>query len=318
VETKEVEVAVPETLAGVRIDRALRDLLPGVSRVRLRDLIERGLVTVEGREVKRAGTPVSAGDRIRVSLPDEPATVLAAEDVPIRVLYEDAAVVVVYKPPGVAVHPNENCPPGTTVADAVLARYGADLPRLQGEDRPGIVHRLDRDTSGILMIARTEAAMASLRAQFRARTVEKEYRAIVHGEPRFDADVIDGPIGRDERKPDRMAVARERGKEAQTTYEVLERFGDFAHLRLLPKTGRTHQIRVHLAHLGHPIVGDTVYRTRAAAGRPIPPDAPPVERQFLHAHSIAFDHPARGERLSFESPEAPDMAQFLRWLRRRG
>jgi len=313
VDAKEVEV--PEALAGVRIDRALRDLLPGISRTRLKDLIERGFVTLAGRPVTRAGAPVSAGDRIRVVLGEDPPPPPLPP--PIRVLYEDEAVAVVYKPPGIAVHPNENCPEGTTVADALVARYGAGLPRLQGEDRPGIVHRLDRDTSGILVVARTEAAMGSLRAQFRARSVRKEYRAIVFGEPRFDADVIVDPIGRDERNPDRMAVARERGREAQTDYEVLERFGGFAHLRLIPHTGRTHQIRVHLAHLGHPVLGDPVYLTRAAAGRRIPQDAPPVERQFLHAHAIAFDHPARGERASFESPEAPDMATFLRWLRRR-
>jgi 23S rRNA pseudouridine1911/1915/1917 synthase len=316
-EPREIVVEIPAAMAGVRIDKALRDLSPGVSRTRLKDLIERGFVTVGGKKVSRPGVPVAAGERVRIVFASAAHVATAGSAAPIRILYEDRDLAVIFKPSGVATHPNENCPPGSTVSDAAVARYGPDLPATQGEDRPGIVHRLDRETSGVMVIARTYGAMASLRAQFKARSISKEYRTIARGEPRFDSDRIEAPIGRDTVTGGRMTVAREGGRPSETFYEVLERFPGFAYLRCLPKTGRTHQIRVHLAHLGLPIVGDRVYRTRAAAGAPIPPDAPPHARQFLHAFALSFDHPSSGERVHFEVEIPEDMRAFLAWLRAR-
>ena len=316
-EPREIAMSIPPDLAGVRIDKALHALVPDVSRTRLKDLIGRGFVTVGGKKVVRAGLPVAAGDRVRVVLAGPAHIAASGSTLPIRILYEDRDLAVIFKPAGIATHPNESCPPGSTVADAAVERYGSDLPDTQGEDRPGIVHRLDRETSGVMVIARTRGAMASLRAQFKARTISKEYRTIVQGEPRFDADRIEAPIGRDTVTSGRMAVARDGGRASETMYEVLERFPGFAYLRCLPKTGRTHQIRVHLAHLGLPVVGDRVYRTRAAAWAGIPPEAPAIRRQFLHAHALAFDHPSSGERVSFEVEIPEDMRAFLGWLRGR-
>ena len=314
-EPKELDLEVPPELAGMRVDKALREMAPGISRTRLKDLIERGFVMVGGRKVLRAGVPLAAGDRVRVVLAGRAHIAPSGSTTPIRILYEDRDLAVIFKPAGVASHPNEGCAPGSAVSDALVERYGSALPVTQGEDRPGIVHRLDRETSGVMVTARTHGAMASLRAQFKARTTSKEYRAIVRGEPRFDADRIEAPIGRDTVTGGRMVVARDGGRASETFYEVLERFTGFAYLRCLPKTGRTHQIRVHLAHLGLPILGDRVYRTRAAAGVSLPSDAPPVRRQFLHAFALAFDHPSSGERVSFEVEIPEDMGAFLGWLR---
>ena len=204
---------------------------------------------------------------------------------------------------------------GGTVSEMATERWG-ELATAQGDDRPGIVHRLDAETSGVLVLARTEAAGEELVRQFREREVSKRYLAIVHGDPRFDSDWIEREIARSDHGSDRMAVVADgEGREAITYYETLERFGDFALLACEPKTGRTHQIRVHLSSIGHTVVSDRLYRARRKLE--LPRDAPAMPRHALHAQRLGFRHPTTGEELAFEAPLPADMQALLDWLRAR-
>jgi len=211
----------------------------------------------------------------------------------------------------VVTHPSAGHRGGTLVhgllAHAVAG--GAD------PTRPGIVHRLDRDTTGVMLVARDEAAFTALRRQFHDRLVDKEYRCIVFGEPRFDSDWIERAIGTDARHPDRMTVLEDGGRDASTFYEVVERFAGFAHVSCRPKTGRTHQIRVHMTSIGHSLVGDRLYRSRRRQQDELPAQAPDPGRQCLHARSLSVTHPATHERLVVEAPMASDMERLLAWLR---
>lgn len=311
---EELLVTIDDARGGTRLDKLLRDLAPAFSRTYLKELIEKGFVQVGKRVITKPGFPVHAGQELRVTLVPKRVVAAQPKKEPLRIVYQDEFLAVIDKPPGMASHPSPQTD-RTTVADAALAMFGQDLPRGQGLDRPGIVHRLDRDTTGVMVLAKTESAFHSLRAQFKERTTEKEYRAIVRGQMRFDSDYIEGLIGRDPGNPEKMALHREGGKDSLTYYEVLERFEDFSFVRLMPKTGRTHQLRVHLTSLGHPIVGDKVYKIRGAQWN-APTDAPSAPRQFLHAFSLSFLHPNKGERVYFEAPLHRDMAQFLAFLRR--
>jgi 23S rRNA pseudouridine1911/1915/1917 synthase len=230
---------------------------------------------------------------------------VAAEDIALDVIHEDRDILVVNKPAAMTVHPA----PGhraSTLVNAVLAHCG-DLSGIGGVLRPGIVHRLDRDTSGVIVVAKHDAAHNALAKQLKAREVDKVYVALVEGTPKPADGVIDAPIARDPRRRQRMAVV-EGGREAATAYRVLERFEGVSLVEARPRTGRTHQIRVHLAAIGHPIVGDPVYGRRS----------PLVPRQFLHAARIEFAHPATGERVAYDAPLPPDLEQALRKLRRSG
>jgi len=229
------------------------------------------------------------------------------------VLHEDEELLVVDKPAGSATHTG-----GSELWGAVSQAAAAHCAGLPGAaDRAGIVHRLDKDTSGVLVLAKTEAALAELQRQFREREVEKEYRAIVFGSPRFFSDWIEKPIQRDPRHPERMRIARgeDCGRAARTYWETVERFDGSAQLLCRPTTGRTHQIRVHLSSVGMPIVGDLVYRPRNVQGTCLPPGAPRVLRQCLHARRLACTHPASGERVVFEAPFPADIGELLEWLR---
>lgn len=306
---------VPAEHAGERLDRVLVERYPDESRARLQSWIKAGSVLIEGEPAAKAGVRLEEGQRIEVLEPPARPTVSAQEAAQqLVVIHEDDAIVVVNKPAGLLMHSAPSALDEVSLAELAAALY-PELPSLQGEDRPGIVHRLDRDTSGLVVIGRTEEAMRDLMHQFAEREVNKTYLALVHGTPRFDSDWIEAPIGRSPRQPDRQSILPEgEGRPAETFYEVLERFDRFAFLRCEPKTGRTHQIRVHLASVDLPIVGDTVYRKRGALERPLPKDAPDPGRQALHAAELSFVHPSTGEEVSFSSDLPHELEALRSWL----
>ncbi|HXK32785.1 MAG TPA: RluA family pseudouridine synthase [Dehalococcoidia bacterium] len=288
--------------AGERLDVFVARRWPEITRSRARKLIESGDVRVDGR-AERASYRLSAGERVSVTPPPPAAPEALPEAIALDVVYEDADIIAINKPAGMTVHPAPGHPRSTLV-NAILAHCG-DLSGVGGVLRPGIVHRLDRDTSGIILVAKNDAAHNDLARQWKERSVEKVYLALVEGTPRPPEGVIDAPVARDPRSRQRMAIVPG-GREAQTAYRVVERFAGAALVEARPKTGRTHQIRVHLAAIGHPIVGDRVYGT--ASRRTL--------RQLLHAARITFTHPRTGERMTLEAPLAPDFAGALEELRR--
>ena len=311
-------ILVPQELDGARLDVVLARHVRDRSRTRLQSLVREGCVTVDDAVVTRPNTAVAAGSRIAVDLPGPRAAVAGVDaPTPLDVLYEDEALIVVDKPAGLVVHRNDRYP-AATLADIAVQQFG-ELPSIQGEHRPGIAHRLDRLTSGVLLLGRTTAALEAIKAQFQARTVAKTYLALVHGDPRFHSDWIETSIGPSADGRGRFKIVPEgEGRAASTYYEVRERFHGFAYLELRPRTGRTHQIRVHLHSIGLPIVGDWTYKHPGALKVPLPAEAPPMERQALHAHRIEFDHPVTGERVTFESRLAGDIESLLEWLRTEG
>jgi 23S rRNA pseudouridine1911/1915/1917 synthase len=315
-----VVLRVEERDADSRLDAFLAEQFPQHSRVRLRRAITDGGVQVDGRGAKPAYR-LRAGQCVSVTLPPLPPTGVRPEDVPLDILFEDEALAVVNKPAGMVVHPGKGHGSGTLAA-ALVHHFGR-LSSTGGAARPGIVHRLDRDTSGVLLVAKTDAAHLALARQFEQRTVEKEYYALVVGQPDRDRDAIEQPIGIHPYQREKMAIRAEHStsRAARTVFEVIERFRGFAALRVLPRTGRTHQIRVHLAHVGHPVLCDRLYggRSRLLRGE-IADDADDkhvlLDRQALHARRLQFQHPVSGEALVIESPLPDDMAQTLEALRR--
>jgi 23S rRNA pseudouridine1911/1915/1917 synthase len=297
---------VDAAAAGCRLDAFLAARVPALSRARLQGLIAAGCVTVArlaGRRVRPAAR-LRAGDVVVLVVPPPAPVVLQPEPLPLDIVYEDADVLVVNKPAGLVVHPGAGRTSGTLV-HAVLA-HCPDLPGIGGAHRPGIVHRLDKDTSGLLVVAKTEAALRHLQAEIAAKRATRDYLALVWGRPSPAAGTIEAPIGRDPRRRTRMAV-RPDGRPAVTRYRVLEAFPEAALLEVRLVTGRTHQIRVHCAHIGHPVVGDPVYgRRRNPWG---------LQRQALHAFRLAFTHPRDGRALQFEVPLPEDLATALRALR---
>jgi 23S rRNA pseudouridine1911/1915/1917 synthase len=284
-----------------RLDQYLAALELGLTRSRLQRLITDGHVTVNG-DAARPSHKVRRGDRVSLRVPPPRPTGVEAQDVPVSVVYQDAELVVIAKPAGLAVHPGPGHPDRTLV-NGLLALC-PDIQGIGGEIRPGIVHRLDKDTSGLMVAAKTERAHGHLSAQIKERTVTKGYLALVRGAPSPAEGVVDAPVGRHPRHRTRMAVVVG-GRESRTSYRVAERLGDFSLLQLYLHTGRTHQIRVHMAHLGHSLVGDAVYGKRS----------PLLDRHFLHANHLAFDHPVTGERLDLRSSLPPELAQFLDSIR---
>jgi 23S rRNA pseudouridine1911/1915/1917 synthase len=315
-----VELTVDAGEAGHRLDAFLASHFPDYSRVHLRRVISLGGVTVD----RRGGKPayrLKAGQRVSIVLPEIPREAPRPENIPLDVLYQDEHLVVVNKPPGMVVHPAKGHWSGT-LAGALQFHFGPTLSTTGGLSRPGIVHRLDRDTSGAIIVARNDQAHAKLARQFAARSIEKEYFAVVCGSPQRDRDFIDCPIGFHPHVREKMAIRRDQSdsRPAQTFYEVLERFDGFAALRVLPKTGRTHQIRVHLNHVGCPVLCDRQYggRSRITRGeiRRDPTDATVLlERQALHARRLRFAHPATGQPLEIEAPLPADIAAVLAELR---
>lgn len=314
-----IHVPVPAQDAGVRLDVFLARHPAVGSRRAARELIERLRVQVpEHPKALRPATVLEVGHSVLVQpLPIEPPVDVPAPEVqPLTILHEDTYILVIDKRPGLAAHPPEGARAARAPTVAGLAaRHCGELPTLSGEDRPGIVHRLDKDTSGVMVLAKTAEAFHFLQGQFKARTVEKEYRCLSYGEARFDSDWVEAAIADHPTRPERMTVVREGGREASTYYEVVERFRGYTHFRCLPKTGRTHQIRLHMQAAGHSLVGDKVYRSRSQQHGDLPPDCPAVERQLLHAHRLTLDHPWSRERLTFVAPIPSDMECVLAWLR---
>ena len=281
-----------------RLDLFVTRRLQELTRSRVRRLIDQGLVTVDDRPAAKAGLRLNAGQRVRVTLPPPEPSELEPEAIPLRIVFEDEDLLVVDKPAGMAVHPS----PGHsrhTLVHAVLA-HCPDLSGIGGVLRPGIVHRLDKDTSGLIIVAKHDAAHLSLARQLKERKVEKTYVALVEGRVRPQQGVIDAPIGRHPRHRKRMAVV-ENGRDARTRYRVLREVDGRSLVEVQPTTGRTHQIRVHLASIGHPVVGDTLYGKRSDV----------FPRQFLHAQRLAFRHPRSGERMELEAPLAEDLQRAL-------
>jgi 23S rRNA pseudouridine1911/1915/1917 synthase len=315
-----VELTIEPEAAGHRLDAYLASRFPDYSRVHLRRIISAGGVSVDGRGGKPAYR-LKVGQRVSFALPEIPREAPRPENIPLEILYQDEYLIVVNKPPGMVVHPARGHWSGT-LASALQYHFGPTLSTSGGASRPGIVHRLDRDTSGVILVARNDQAHSKLAKQFAARTIEKEYFALVAGGPPPDRDSIDGPIGFHPRVREKMAIRPDDAdsRPAQTFYEVVERFDGFAAVRLLPKTGRTHQIRVHLHHIGCPVLCDRQYGSRSRITRGEVRHEPAnetvlLERQALHARKLRFEHPATGERLTIEAPLPADIAGVLAELR---
>ena len=302
-----VAFVVPPACAGLRADQALARLVPHISRNRLQEWMRRGRVT-------RDGVPLAPRDRVwngdRLRMQTEPGPEVLGtlpEDIPLDVVHEDAALLVVNKPAGLVVHPGSGNPSGT-LQNAVLRH----APETVNVPRSGIVHRLDKDTSGLLVVAKTIPAQVGLVRQLQARTVKREYLALVHGRVARDG-AVEAPIGRHPVSRTRMAVVAT-GKPARTLYRVLDRLDDLTLLRLALDTGRTHQIRVHMHSIGHPLVGDPVYR-RGALRSSIPQEAHDFRRQALHAETLGLTHPVTGVPLRWTVPMPADMEALLAALR---
>lgn len=320
-ETTTVEIDISEHEAGSRIDRFLGNrFYPTYSRSFLTGLISSGLVTVNDTRVRPAYR-IGKGDRIKAVL--EPITESSPEPepIPLEILHEDEFILIVNKPDGMIVHPGPGTRSGTLVN--ALLHHDPEIAKVGVVFRPGIVHRLDGNTSGVMVVARTNHARAELVEQFKTKRVKKEYRAMVVGVMPFDSDYIDLPIGPDTRHRDRMRVDPEAGKPSSTFYQVIERFQGATLVAAMPYTGRTHQIRVHLAQIGYPVMADPVYGRRYSQGwfsarqqaEKSGMEGPAIRRHALHAFRLSLDHPVTGERLSFEAPIPPDMQQLIDWYR---
>ncbi|MDA8743389.1 RluA family pseudouridine synthase [Rubripirellula amarantea] len=311
------DFVVPEESRGMRLDFFLCQLCDGYSRTQIRAAVQEGAAEVDGKVV-RPSLKLKAGQKVRFELPELPPDDTVPENIVIDVLHEDDSIVVVNKSAGMVVHPARGNWSGTLTS--ALAYRFQNLSDVGGPSRPGIVHRLDRDTSGVIVIAKTNAAHTHLSQQFHDRLVEKEYFAITGAPIDRDRDLIEAPIGRHPYQRDKQAIREdhETSRPASTFYEVISRHGRFTQVRLKPKTGRTHQLRVHLAHIGSPIICDRLYAGHAEVtesmlrGLPRKPGEPIVlDRQALHARRLTITHPQSGERMTFEAPIAQDIARVI-------
>ena len=303
---KEYTLTVEEYFENDRIDRYVCDALADFSRSYIQKLIGSGDVTADGRSVK-SSYRVKTGDRIRVITPDSVIPDIIAEDIPLDILYEDDDVLVVNKPKGMVVHPAPGNPDGTLV-NALLYHF-KNLSSIGGAIRPGIVHRIDRDTSGLLVVAKNDFAHEKLAVQFAEHTARRSYVCLVHGNFKEDSGTIDAPIGRHPVDRKRMAVVKD-GRRAVTHWSVLERYGDATFLHVELETGRTHQIRVHMAYAKHPILGDAVYGSTAPQLG--------LYSQTLHGYRLTFVHPRTEERMTFTAPLPEDFLTALKRLSNNG
>lgn len=291
----------------IRIDKYIASVCPDVTRSYAQKLIDGGDVRVNG-QLTRSSYVLCVGDEVSVSIP-EPETLDAhPEDIPLDIVYEDESLMVINKPQGMVVHPAAGNYSGTLV-NAVLFHTKGQLSGINGVARPGIVHRLDKDTSGLIVVAKTNAAHLSLAEQIKDKSCRRTYRCIVHGNIREDEGVIDAPIGRNPNSRKKMCVTDRNSREAVTEFSVLERFGDYTLVECRLKTGRTHQIRVHMLHIGHPVLGDDFY---SQSKNPFK-----VHRQVLHAFRLGFIHPETNDYMEFERDIPENFARILDTLRRK-
>ena len=293
--------------AGVRIDRFLTDNIPEITRSAVQKIIDEANVTVNG-EVVPKNYKCRVGDNVDVTVPDAKPLEAVGQNIPIDIVYEDEHLLVVNKPKGMVVHPANGNPDGTLV-NALLYHCGDSLSGINGVIRPGIVHRIDKDTSGLLIVAKSDKAHIGLAQQIKEHSFSRAYEAVVYGNIKEDSGTVCQPIGRDTKDRKRMAVTMKNSKPATTHYEVIKRYGDFTHVRCVLETGRTHQIRVHMAYLGHPVAGDAVYGPRKVITR--------LNGQCLHAKHIGFVHPITNEYLEFESELPEYFTSFLNYLENR-
>jgi 23S rRNA pseudouridine1911/1915/1917 synthase len=301
-----LENVVPACPSDARLDRWLAEQLPDLSRSRLQKLIEQGQVQVNDQVCTSKKATVQQGDRIQVEIPEPEPLELQPETIPLEILYEDDALLIVNKPAGLVVHPAPGHPQGTLV-QALLAH--CHLPGIGGVQRPGIVHRLDRDTSGAIAIAKTDLAHQHLQAQIKAKTARREYLGVVHGAPRAESGTINLPIGRHPVDRKKMAVVPEaKGRPAVTHWQIQERLGNYTLIHFELETGRTHQIRVHCAHIGHPIVADPVYCSGRSVGVNLP-------GQALHAWRLSLQHPISEEWIVAIAPPPQAFTKLLAKLR---
>ena len=284
----------------VRLDQYVSEKQADISRTRAARLIREGYIKLDGRVVKPSAK-LSLGQKISIRALNTQEVNLQAEDIPLSVVYQDEDIIVINKPPGMLVHPGAGHP-GGTLMNAVLSMC-PELSGMSSTMRPGLVHRLDKDTSGIIIVAKNEKALTDMSDQFKNRLVVKKYMALVKGNLSDRTAIIDGPIRRDRSERKRMSVA-EGGKESTTRYELMQRYRSFDMVDVIPLTGRTHQIRVHFSSIGHPVAGDALYGGKTDR----------LDRQFLHAYSLSFRHPTSGDDLCFDSKLPKDLSEFTMTL----
>ena len=304
---QKVELTVAEEMSGKRLDSVLAGMMPEYSRSFIQKLFENGSITVGGDPCSEKKRKAAAGDIVEITIPQPERLEVEAEDIPLDIVYEDDELLVVDKPAGMVVHPAPGNHSGTLV-NALMYHCGDALSSINGVIRPGIVHRIDKDTSGLLMVAKTDRAHNALSAQLAEHSITRRYKAIVYSNINEDEGTVDKPIGRDPGNRLRNAVVYTNSKNAVTHYRVLERFGGFTLVEAVLETGRTHQIRVHMAYIRHPLLGDTLYgpaKNRYGA-----------KRQMLHAGVLGFVHPVTGEYMEFNSPLPQDFEDVLAKLRK--
>lgn len=301
-----ISVAVDSDCDGERLDKILSKVLSDYSRSFVQNLFTGGLVRCNGKEVSKSFKPKS-GDVVDFSVPEPKELSLEPENIPLDVMYEDGDLLVVNKPRGMVVHPA----PGNysaTLVNALLWHCKGNLSGINGVVRPGIVHRIDKDTSGLLLVAKNDAAHVSLSSQISAHSLDREYRAVIHGHLKEKEGMVDAPIGRNPNDRKKMCVTKQNSKNAVTHYRVLEEYKDFSFIALKLETGRTHQIRVHMAHLGHPVAGDFVYGPKNGVTS--------LNGQCLHAGLLGFIHPSSGEHIRVEAPLPEYFTDFLGRIRK--
>ena len=306
-----IEATIAQAQDGMRLDRALADLLPDLSRERLKALINDGHVRSTGQPIKIGTTiKVATGQSFAITLPAPVALDNVAQDIPLNIVHEDADLIVVDKPAGLVVHPAAGNLDGTLV-NALLHHCQGQLSGIGGVARPGIVHRIDKDTSGLLVVAKSDKAHDGLARQFKDHSIQRLYAAIVYGHPQPATGTVDAWLGRSDADRKKMAVHREgRGKHAVTHYRTVERLRDAAMVECRLETGRTHQVRVHMHHIGHPLIGDPVYGRERKGFKSIL-ETLGFKRQALHAKRLGFIHPVTEEPLAFDSPLPADMQELL-------